>query len=118
VTFDDVLREIFARVDGARAVLLVGFDGMVVACAPAEEMRGWEPVAAAYADLFHKVRGAHETAGLAPPDELVVGSASEFVALRALSLEYAVLAVLSREGSLGRARFEMRRRAPTLVEQL
>jgi len=118
VTLDDVLREIHDVVEGARAVLLVGLDGIVVACAPPEGARAWEAAAAAYADLYHKARATQEASDLAPPDEIVVGSAAEFAVLRTVTDEYAVLAIVDRGGSLGRARFEMRRRAPALADEL
>lgn len=118
MTLDEGVREIHEAVEGARVVLLVGLDGMVVAGAPADGQRAWEATAAAHADLFQKVRSAQRAAELAPPEELVVGSASEFVVLRALTAEYVLVAVVAKDGSLGRARFEMRRRAPVLAEQL
>lgn len=115
---DDDLGAIRTAVAGARAVLLVGLDGIVVACSPAEGVRGWEAAAAAYADLFGRARQAQEIADLAPPEELVVGSSTEFAVMRALRDDYLVLTIVARDGALGRARFEMRRRASAILESL
>ena len=115
---DEQLSAIRNSVAGARAVLLVGLDGIVVACSPAEGVRGWEAAAAAYADLFGRARQAQEVADLGPPEELVVGSASEFAVMRAIQNDYLVLTIVARDGGLGRARFEMRRRASAILDAL
>ena len=116
--FDEILKNVFAELEGAKCVLLAGTDGMVVAASVAENGPAPDVVAAAMAELFRRVAVAHRDAGLAPPLELTSGGSSGQSALRVVAVGYLLIAVLDGVGSLGRTRFELRRAAAALAPEL
>jgi len=116
--FDEVLKKVLTEVEGARCVLLAGFDGMVVAAAVTKDGPAPDVVAASLADLFRKVGVAHRDAGLAPPKEFTAAGSSGQSALRVVTPGYLVVAVLDGIGSLGRMRFELRKAAAALEPEL
>lgn len=116
--FDEVLKHALDEIEGARCVVLAGADGMVVASAGDAEGPAPDAVAASLADLFRRVTVAHRDAGLAPPDEFTSGGNRERAALRAVSPQYLLLAVLGERGSLGRTRFALRKACAALQTEL
>jgi predicted regulator of Ras-like GTPase activity (Roadblock/LC7/MglB family) len=116
--FDEVLNDVLAVVEGAQCVLLAGLDGVVVAAAVARDAPPPDLVAASWADLFRKVAAAHRDAGLSAPKELTSGGSSGHAAVRVVTPEYLLVAVLDGIGSLGRMRFELRKAAAALEPEL
>ena len=116
--FDEVLNGLLAHVEGAQCVLLADLDGMVVSSAVVEDGPAADVVAASLADLFRKVDAAHRDAGLGPPKEFTSGGPAGHTALRAVTAQYLLVAVVDGVGSLGRARFELRKAAAALEPEL
>src|SRR5262245_31380745 len=114
---DEVLSALRRDVPGARAALLVGADGMLVAGA-GEAGPSWELIGVATADLVRKSAAAHREAGLVPAAELSWGGGSGTLLYRALTPEYGLLLALSAEAQTGRARWLMRRTAARLLPEL
>lgn len=115
---DEVLRKLLSDFDGARCVLLASHDGMVVGSAVAADGPSPDLVAASLADLFGKVAAAHDEAGLARPTEFTSGNATARALLRAVTPHYLLVAVSDGNGSLGRARFAVRKAAAALAPEL
>jgi predicted regulator of Ras-like GTPase activity (Roadblock/LC7/MglB family) len=115
---DETLAGVAAAIDGTRAVLLVGMDGMVVAGKGEDGDLPWDLVVASYADLVRRVASVHREAGIEKPAELVVVAADAALVLRTVTPEYALLAVLPPGGSLGRARFELKKAASRILPEL
>ena len=117
--FDETLAELTARIDGARAIVLTGVDGMILAAAggggadPAPDL-----LAACLSDVHRRVVAAHRDAGLPLPVETSAGSSDATVVVRRVTDEYLLVALLGPAGGLGRARFEMRRAAARLQTEL
>lgn len=117
--FDDALGTVLERVEGARTAILSGLDGMIVAVASSGT--GEPPadlLAASLADLFRKVESAHLEAGLPPPRELTAGSADGTLAVRAVTRDYLLIALLGPGGSVGHLRFELHRAASRIEPEL
>ncbi len=115
---DETLANVKAVVQGARAVLLVGMDGMIVAGKGDDADLPWDLVVASYADHFRRATAFHREAGTEGPIEFVTSSASAAVVFRSVTTDYALLAVLPPAGSLGRARFELRKAAGLILPEL
>ena len=116
--FDEVLKTVLGEVEGAQCVLLASLDGMVVAKAVALDGPAPDVIAASLADLFRRVASAHRDAGLVPPTEFTSGGPSGQAALREVTAQYLLIAVLDGIGSLGRTRFELRKAAAALEPEL
>jgi predicted regulator of Ras-like GTPase activity (Roadblock/LC7/MglB family) len=105
-------------VEGARAVLLVSMDGMIVAGKGEDDDLSWDLVVASYADLVRRIGSVHREAGIGSPAELVVTASDATLVFRVVTPEYALLAVLPPGGSLGRTRFELRKAASRILPEL
>jgi predicted regulator of Ras-like GTPase activity (Roadblock/LC7/MglB family) len=116
--FDEVLSRVLAQVEGARCVLLAGVDGVLVASAVKKGGPAPDAVAASLADLFRRVRTAYRDAGLVPPTEFSSGGGEEQAALRAVTEQYMLVAVLDGVASLGRIKFELRKAAAAIQPEL
>ena len=115
---NEVVRGVLADLQGARCVVLSGVDGVLVASAVADGGPPPDVVAASLADLFRRVAAAHRDAGLAPPKEFTTGAPGEQAALTEVTPQYVLMAVLQGGGSLGRARFTLKRAASALQAEL
>lgn len=115
---DDVLKDLLQRVEGCRAAFLLGLDGMIIAGSGEGGREAWELAAASYADLMRRAARVNEEAALGAPMELVVGSANGTLAIRAVRSDCAILVALAPGGSLGRARFELRKASERLQTEL
>jgi predicted regulator of Ras-like GTPase activity (Roadblock/LC7/MglB family) len=117
--FEEVLREVCAKVHGMRAALLVDRDGMVVASArDGNGAASLDMVAAAFMDLARRAAKAGEDVEMGLAEELLVGGPSGSVLYRAVAPDYGLLGVLGPEGLPGRARFELRRAGAKLRPEL
>lgn len=114
---DDHLSALRRALPGARAALLVGADGMVVA-GGGEPGEPWELIVAGTADLVRKSAAAHREAGLGPAAELSWGGGSGTLLYRAVTAEYGLLVVVGEDASAGRARWQMRKTAARLLPEL
>ncbi|ANM28548.1 hypothetical protein ABI59_01320 [Acidobacteria bacterium Mor1] len=116
---DACLEQVQDLVEGVRAVFLVGMDGMIAAGSSRSEAGTWEFTVASYIEIVRKTVAAHREGELAGPTELVVSTSDAHFIFRALTDEYALFTILdTRSGSLGRARFEMRKAANQILPEL
>jgi predicted regulator of Ras-like GTPase activity (Roadblock/LC7/MglB family) len=115
---NEILAGVLHEVDGAKCVVLAGLDGLVVASAVASGGPEPDPIAACLVELFRRVVAAHRDAGLVPPTEFSSGGTDEQAALRAVTGQYVLLAVVDGATALGLARFELRKAAAALRPEL
>lgn len=115
---DEALASLVETVGGARVALLVGMDGVIVSSAGESSGPGWDLVAACWTDLERRARLANAETGLGEPVELIMTSDQGVVLLRLVTREYGLLVVLAPGGSLGRARFELRKAASRVRPEL
>ena len=115
---DDALRRIRETVEGVRGTWLVGLDGIPVAGSAEAGFGMAEDVAATFADLFRKARGAQGDVGRAEPLELIIGDEAGFVVVRRVAAEYALVGIVGEGGSLGRLRFEFRKVSPDIAVEV
>jgi len=107
--FSDLLKQMVGRIDGAQAAVITGFDGMIVERASRGRRDDLDLIVAEYASLLcGTIRAAGDT-GLGELREIVVAADEAMLISKVLSPEYFLLLVVSAEGNLGRARFELRK---------
>lgn len=116
--FDEILRAIVAKTDGAVGALIMGIDGIAVARAdgtdPAIDI---DVVAAEYTTLIRKSVRNTEDAELGTLRELVVAAERYAFLIKPITPEYFLVLVLGARGGLGRARFELRKAQLALEEE-
>jgi len=112
------LEAVVDAVSGARTAALIALDGMPVATAGDTGDLSLDVLAASYADLVRRAARCAQDCGMAGADDLVVSGPGGTVVVRAITPDYALLAVLAAGGSLGRARYELHKAALALHGEL
>ena len=115
---DETLGKATESAEGALATLLVGMDGMIVAGSGDAGELPRELLVASYSDLLRRIGSINREAGIQDPVELVVTGPDVALVIRKVTAEYALLMLLSPGGSLGRARFELRKAASAIQPEL
>jgi predicted regulator of Ras-like GTPase activity (Roadblock/LC7/MglB family) len=119
--FAERLRRTAERVEGARAISLIAADGIPVETlvyGRDVETASLESLAAQMAGLLKSARSAVEPANAGTLREVATVADSAITVLSRVTGEYYLLLLLSREGNLGRGRFELRRAAADLEKEL
>jgi predicted regulator of Ras-like GTPase activity (Roadblock/LC7/MglB family) len=117
--FQDTLRRIAQRVEGAQAVSLVGLDGIAIdSFAPASDGLSIESVAAELGAFVKAVEGPHASLEAKAVQQLTIVTDRATAILSRVTEEYYLLLLLSRDGNVGRARFELQKAAMALEKEL
>lgn len=114
--FQDTLRRIAERVEGTRAVSLVGLDGIPIDTYGPGEGVSVETVAAEMGSFVKSSRPAEPGTGIV--QQLCLVTEEGKAILSRVTEEYYLLLLLSREGNFGRGRFELRKAALALEKEL
>jgi predicted regulator of Ras-like GTPase activity (Roadblock/LC7/MglB family) len=116
--FQDTLRRIAERVEGTRAVSLVGIDGIAIDSFVSAEGLPMESLAAETGALVKAARAALALTDHGPIQQLSVASDRAATILCRVTEEYYLLLLLARDGNFGRGRFELRKAATALEKEL
>jgi predicted regulator of Ras-like GTPase activity (Roadblock/LC7/MglB family) len=119
LSFEETLRAIVDRIDGAVGAVIMGLDGISVARVDARPgVVDIDVAAAEYTALLRKsMRTMEDDASLGEMRELVVVSDRLAFLITLITREYFLLLVLESPGGLGRARFELRKAQLKLEEE-
>jgi len=111
--FRDVIESIITKVDGARSVLIVGVDGIVIDRASQEavdpEKISYELVAAEYTSLLKTAVRTAEDVEIGLLQELTVFTEQYHFLIKMITEEYFIMCILSADGNFGRARYELKK---------
>jgi len=116
--FAETLRRVADRVEGTRAVSLVGADGIPVETWGSAEGVSFETLAAEMGGLLKSARNVGTAAGAGLVREISTVADGAITVLSRVTGEYYLLLLLDREGNLGRGRFELRKAAAALEKEL
>jgi predicted regulator of Ras-like GTPase activity (Roadblock/LC7/MglB family) len=116
--FQDTLRRIAERVEGTRAVSLVGVDGIPIDSYGEAQGRSIESFAAELGAFVKAAQGSHTSLDSSSIQQLALFTDTSIALLSRVTEEYYLLLILSREGSFGRGRFELAKAAIALEKEL
>jgi predicted regulator of Ras-like GTPase activity (Roadblock/LC7/MglB family) len=118
--FREDLLAICARVEGALAASLMGFDGIAIETAEVKAPEGLElqTLIIEYSGILSQVRQAAESLQMGKASEVSIRTEKLVAVARPLTPDYFVLLALSPDGNIGRARYELRVASPKLAAQL
>lgn len=116
--FTETLRRVAERVEGTRAVSLVGADGIPVASWGFPEGLSIETVAAEVGGLLRAARNTGSVSGDGEVREVATVTDRAITVISRVTREYYLLLLLARDGNLGRGRFELRKAAAALEKEL
>ena len=118
MVFTERLHHILQSVEGARAVAIIGRDGIAVERLAVSQEPNLDLATAQFTDIAKKLQAANEELEAGELREMIQRTERYMVLLTAITPEYFLLMILSAGGSLGRARFELRRAAADLHGEL
>lgn len=120
--FRETLEAIAARVEGVRGLSLIGRDGITLESVGGASRAGQdaqlEPVAAELTGILKHLMTSESGIDSGVIQQFTIESGDSILILVAVTSEYYLLVLLSREGNFGRARFEVRRAAALLEKEL
>ncbi len=120
--FRAALEGVAARVEGVRGLSLMGRDGITLESVGSAALAGQdpqlEPIAAELTGILKHLMTSESGVDSGIIQQFTIESGSSILILEAVTSEYYLLVLLSREGNFGRARFEARRAAALLEKEL
>jgi len=116
--FGTALARVAERVEGTRAVSLVGADGIPIESWGSPQNLTIETVAAEMSALLQAARRASAASSSGEMREIATVTDGGIAVLSRVTGEYYLLLLLAREGNLGRGRFELRKAAAALEKEL
>jgi predicted regulator of Ras-like GTPase activity (Roadblock/LC7/MglB family) len=116
--FRDTLRGIAERVEGARAVAIVGLDGISVETFGLAQDVSIELVAAELLAFLKSAQDPRAEMFSGQIRELTIVGDESRIVLSRISRRYYLLLLLGREGILGQGRYELAKAAAALEKEL
>jgi predicted regulator of Ras-like GTPase activity (Roadblock/LC7/MglB family) len=116
--FQDALRRIAERVEGTRAVSLVGVDGIPIDSYGELETLSIESLSAEMGAFVKAAQSPHSALEPAPVQQMSIVTDRSITILSRVTEEYYLLLLLRRDGNFGRGRFELRKAALALEKEL
>lgn len=116
--FTERLHKILQTVEGARAVSVIGRDGIAVERIAVSDEPNLDLATAQYTDIAKKLQTANAELEAGELREMIQTTDRYIVILSAITPEYFLMMILNADGSLGRARFELRKAAAELYDEL
>jgi len=117
--FKEILKDMVKRVDGAKAAVLMGYDGIAIDEYKKEgtdidiQLMGVE-----YSGIIKEMKRTSEVLEGGDVAEVSVITGNGIVVIRGVSDEYFIMINLDSDGNLGKARYLMKMAVPKLKEQL
>ena len=116
--FQDTLRRVAERVEGTRAVSLVGVDGIAIDSYVSAEGLPMDSLAAETGALVKAAQSARALTDHGPVEQVTLCSDRAATVLHRVTEEYYLILLLARDGNFGRGRFELRKAAAALEKEL
>lgn len=121
--FKDVLRNLVEGTDGAVASILMGFDGITVDSYTRPPSAGGPPwsvetVGAEYSALLGQIKQASTMLEFGSTSEVSVQADGMTTVVRLLNDEYFVALAIEPSANMGKARYMLRLKSSSLLEQL
>jgi predicted regulator of Ras-like GTPase activity (Roadblock/LC7/MglB family) len=116
--FAETLEGIAKRVEGVRGVSLIGRDGIPLESLGGAGESALEPVATEITGILKHLMTEESGNESGDIQQFTIESGGSILVLVAVTSEYYLMVLLSRDGNSGRARFEARRAAASLEKEL
>lgn len=109
--FKETLSRIVERTEGATGALIMGMDGIAVekVLSPAATAANLDVAAAEFTSIVRATQRAGGDVGLGETQEIILGFADVNVLVRLFNRDYFVVLAVTKDGNLGRGRFELRK---------
>jgi|KBSSwiStaDraftv2_1062776.scaffolds.fasta_scaffold2789693_1 predicted regulator of Ras-like GTPase activity (Roadblock/LC7/MglB family) len=118
MVFTERLQGILQTVEGARAIAVIGRDGIAVERLALSDEPNLDLATAQFTDIAKKLQIANKELEAGALREMIQKTDRYLVILTTITPEYFLMMILGEDGSLGRARFELRKAAAAFYEEL
>jgi predicted regulator of Ras-like GTPase activity (Roadblock/LC7/MglB family) len=115
--FREVLAGMQERVEGTIAISLMGLDGIAIDSVKNADI-SLEAIGAEFGGLLKGIRISNTELQTGEVEQLAVVTDAYVTFLSAITSEYFILMILSRDGNYGRARYELRKAKYALEGEL
>lgn len=115
--FRDVLSQIHRKVEGARAVSLIGLDGIAIDSIADDEIP-LETLSAEFGSFIKSIRLANTELKTGDVEQFALVTEKYVTFLSSVTADYFILLVIEPQGNYGRARFELRKAKYALRDEL
>lgn len=109
--FSEFLDGLIQKVEGTLGAAVMAMDGISIEKRLTDSSINIESLAAEYTSSLRSLSSTSQDAGLGTLEEFVVSTDQRIVAIRMITPEYFLFALLRKDATLGRARFELKRGA-------
>jgi predicted regulator of Ras-like GTPase activity (Roadblock/LC7/MglB family) len=116
--FGELLDSLLNKVEGTLGAIVMGMDGISIEKRHSDSGTNIEALAAEYTPLLKASSATTQEMTLGSLDELIVSAGTRIIAVRMITPEYFLLVLLSNDGNIGRARFELRKAKYALRKEL
>ena len=116
--FTERLHAIMRAVEGARSVSVIGRDGIAVERIALADEPNLDLATAQFTDIAKKLQSANAELDAGELREMIQKTDRYIVILSSITPEYFLMMILSADGSLGRARYELRKAASAFYDEL
>lgn len=118
MVFTERLQKVLRNVEGARAIAVIGRDGIAVERLVLFDEPNLDLATAQFTDIAKKLQFANQEMDAGVLREMIQRTDRYMVILTTITPEYFLMMILGEDGSLGRARFELRKAAAAFYEEL
>ena len=118
MVFTERLQRVLKATDGALAAAVIGRDGISVERLTLSDEPNLDLATAQFTDIAKKLQLANAELEAGELREMIQRTDRYLVVLSAITAQYFLMLILSADGSLGRARFELRKASAALYEEL
>ena len=118
MVFTERLQKVLQTVEGARAVAVIGRDGIAVERLALSDEPNLDLATAQFTDIAKRLQIANEELQAGGLKEMIQKTERYLVVLTTITPEYFLMMILDADGSLGRARFELRKAAAAFYDEL
>ena len=116
--FAELLDSFLNKVEGALGAVVMGMDGISIEKRLSDNDTNIEALAAEYTTLLRASSATTQEMSLGCLEELIVSAGTRIIAIRMITPEYFLFVLLSKDGNIGRARFELRKAKYALKKEL
>lgn len=116
--FTERLHKILQTVEGSLAVSLIGRDGIAIERLAVSEEPNLDVATAQFTDIAKKLQIANTELEAGSLREMIERTDKYLIVLSSVTPEYFLLMILSADGSLGRARYELRKAVAVFHDEL
>ncbi len=116
--FADKLEQTIAKVPGAKAVILMGFDGIPVDFHGTDTALDIETIGMEFSVVLKEIRKAASLLEVGQTEEVMVRTGQIAALLRIINDDYFLVLALDADGNIGKGRYMLRLLGPQLSQEL